>query len=276
MNEVTTEASKYADQLIDLVWKYGPNLVLAIITLIIGLWVVGIITRAIGRTMDKRQVDPSLAPFLKSLISISLKVMLIISVIGMAGVEATSFVAVIGAAGLAIGLALQGTLQNFAGGVIILLIKPFKVGDFIDAVGYSGTIHSIQIFNTYLKTADNKTIIIPNGQLANSSMTNYSTEPRRRVDWTFGVGYGDNAELTKQIIRDLIDADDRILSDPEPFIALSELADSSVNFVARAWVEAGDYWGVYFDMNEKVYKKFAEEGLNIPFPQMDVHLHKEN
>lgn len=268
------EAEKYTEQIIDLIWNYGPNLILALVTLIIGLWVIGILTRAIGGAMNKRNVDPSLAPFLKSLISAVLKVMLIISVIGMVGVEATSFVAVLGAAGLAVGLALQGTLQNFAGGVIILLLKPFKVGDFVDAAGYSGTIHAIQIFNTYLKTPDNKTIIIPNGELANSSMTNFSTEPRRRVDWTFGVGYGDNADKARKVLMDLITADQRILSDPEPFIGLSELADSSVNFVVRVWVESADYWAVFFDMNESVYKKFTEEGLNIPFPQMDIHLHK--
>ncbi|MEO1256731.1 MAG: mechanosensitive ion channel domain-containing protein, partial [Bacteroidota bacterium] len=221
-------------------------------------------------------VDPSLRPFLKSLLSAILKVMLFISVIGMVGIEATSFVAVLGAAGLAVGLALQGTLQNFAGGVIILLLKPFKVGDWIDATGYSGSVHAIQIFNTYLKTPDNKTIIIPNGQLANSSMTNYSTEPRRRVDFTFGVGYGDSTQKTRDTLMELIKADSRILEDPEPFIAVSELADSSVNFVVRVWVEAADYWGVYFEMNENVYNKFNEAGLNIPFPQMDVHLHKEN
>ena len=272
--EITEDVNKYADQLMGYVWQYGPQVVLAIVTLVIGLWIIGIITRGIGKAMDKRNVDASLAPFLKSLISTILKIMLIISVIGMVGIEATSFVAVLGAAGLAVGLALQGTLQNFAGGVIILLLKPFKVGDFVDAAGYSGTINSIQIFNTYLKTPDNKTIIIPNGQLANSSMTNFSTEPRRRVDWTFGVGYGDNADKTKDILMELIKADDRILSDPEPFIALSELADSSVNFVVRVWVEAGDYWGVFFDMNEKVYKRFDKEDLNIPFPQMDIHLHK--
>ena len=275
MNEVTAKATKVSDQIIDLIWQYGPNLIIAILTLIIGLWIIGMIMRGIGKSMTKKNVDPSLGPFLKSLISATLKVMLIISVIGMVGVEATSFVAVLGAMGLAIGLALQGTLQNFAGGVIILLLKPFKVGDYVDAAGYSGTIHSIKIFNTYLKTPDNKTIIIPNGNLANSSMTNFSTEPRRRVDWTFGVGYGDDAEKTKTVLLDLIKADSRILNDPEPFIALSSLGDSSVNFVVRVWVEASDYWDVFFDMNEKVYKKFAEVGLHIPYPQMDVHLHKE-
>ena len=157
---------------------------------------------------------------------------------------------------------------------MILLFKPFKVGDWIDAAGYSGSVNQIQIFNTILKTPDNKTIIIPNGGLANSSMTNYSTESRRRVDFTFGVGYGDSTQKTKETLMSLINADDRILKDPEPFVAVSELADSSVNFVVRVWVEAADYWGVHFDMNENVYNTFNEKGLNIPFPQMDVHVHQ--
>ncbi|GAB4244005.1 MAG: mechanosensitive ion channel [Ekhidna sp.] len=275
MEEVTQEANKYTEKLIELIWTYGPKVVAAIVTLLIGLWVIGMITRAIGRGMERKNMDPSLRPFLKSMISAALKVMLFISVIGMVGIEATSFVAVLGAAGLAVGLALQGTLQNFAGGVIILLLKPFKVGDWIDTGSLAGTVHSIQIFNTYLKSPDNKTIIIPNGTLANSSMTNFTAEPRRRVDWTFGVAYGDSTEKTRETLLALIHAEERILKDPEPFIAVSALADSSVNFVVRVWVESADYWNVFFDMNEKVYNKFNEVGLNIPFPQMDVHVHKE-
>lgn len=275
MEELITDASEHSEQLIDLIWTWGPKVVTAILTLVIGLWIISILVRAFGKTMNKRNVDPSLSPFLKSLLSTILKVMLFISVIGMVGIQATSFVAVLGAAGLAIGLALQGTLQNFSGGVIILLIKPFKVGDWIDTPNHSGTVHAIHIFNTILKTPDNKTIIIPNGGLANSSLTNYSTEPRRRVDLTVGVGYGDSTEKTRETLMELINADDRILKDPAPFIAVAELGDSSVNFTVRLWVEAADYWGVKFDMNEKVYNKFNEVGLNIPFPQMDVHLHKE-
>lgn len=275
MEEVTNEASRYTEMAIDLAMTWGPKVIAAIVTLLLGLWIIGMVTRAIGRTMQKKDVDASLRPFIKTLISATLKVMLFISVIGMVGIEATSFVAVLGAAGLAIGLALQGTLQNFAGGVIILLLKPFKVGDWIDTGSYSGTVHSIQIFNTYLKTPDNKTIILPNGSLANTSLTNFSSEPKRRVDFTFGVGYGDSTQKTRDTLMTLINADDRILKDPEPFIAVSALADSSVNFVVRVWVEAADYWPVHFDMNEKVYNKFNEVGLNIPFPQMDVHLHKE-
>ena len=185
----------------------------------------------------------------------------------------TSFIAILGAAGLAVGMALSGTLQNFAGGVMILIFKPFKVGDVIDAQGYLGAVKEIQIFNTVLTTPDNKTIIIPNGGLSTSSMTNYSTEETRRVDWTIGIGYGDDVDKAEQVIKRMCDEDTRILKDPEVFIAVSELADSSVNFAVRAWVKSDDYWGVFFDMNKKVYKVFAEEGLNIPFPQMDVHVH---
>lgn len=274
LENVMEESSQLSQQLIDLAWAWGPKIVTALITLILGLWIIRIITGGIGKAMDKRNVDPSLKPFLKTLIAAIFKVMLFISVIGMVGIEATSFVAVLGAAGLAIGLALQGTLQNFAGGVIILLLRPFKVGDWIDTGSYAGTVNSIQIFNTFLKTPDNKTIILPNGVLANSSLMNASAEPQRRVDWTFGVGYGDDTQKTRDTLMELIHADERILKDPEPFIAVSELADSSVNFVVRVWVESGDYWGVFFDMNEKVYNKFNEVGLNIPFPQMDVHVHK--
>lgn len=265
---------KISEKAVDLLWKYGPQVVLAIVVLIIGLIVIGFVTKAFRRVLTKRGADPSLIPFLSSLLGATLKVMLLISVIGMVGIEVTSFVAVLGAAGLAVGLALQGTLQNFAGGVIILILKPLKVGDFIEAVGHSGTVNEIQIFNTYLKTPDNVTIVIPNGQLANSSIKNYTTEDLRRVDWVFGVGYGDKAELAREVLMDLIKKDERILSDPEPFIALKELGDSSVNFVVRVWAKKEDYWGIHFDMNENVYKEFANRGLNIPFPQMDVHVHQ--
>ena len=193
----------------------------------------------------------------------------------MLGIEMTSFVAILGAAGLAVGMALSGTLQNFAAGVMILIFKPFKNGDFIEAQGHIGIVSEIQIFNTILKSLDNKTIIIPNGGLSNSSMTNYSTEPTRRVDWTFGIGYGDKTENAKEVLLRLMNEDARIISTPEaPFVAVSELGDSSVNFAVRAWVKSEDYWGVFFDMNEKVYNTFDKEGLNIPYPQMDVHVHK--
>lgn len=262
------------NQATEIVLMYGPKLVAAIAVLIIGSWIIKLVVRVIEKGMHKGGVDPSLRPFLVGIVGMLFKVMLIISVLGMLGIEMTSFIAVLGAAGLAVGMALSGTLQNFAGGVMILLFKPFKVGDVIDAQGYVGSVSEIQIFNTVLKTPDNKTIIIPNGGLSTSSMTNYSTEERRRVDWTIGVGYGDDLDKTRQVIRKLCDDDSRILKDPEVFIAVSELADSSVNFVVRAWVNAADYWGVFFDMNENVYKTFDKEGLNIPYPQMDVRIQK--
>ena len=195
-----------------------------------------------------------------------------ISVLGMLGIEMTSFIALLGAAGLAVGMALSGTFQNFAGGVMILIFKPFKVGDFIDAQGYMGVVKEIQIFVTILTTGDNKTIIIPNGGLSNSSMVNFSTQENRRVDWSFGIGYGDDLDKAKGIIQKLIDADERILKEPASLIVLGELADSSVNITVRAWANASDYWGIFFDMNEKVYHAFNNGGINIPFPQMDVHV----
>ncbi|AWB58578.1 MULTISPECIES: mechanosensitive ion channel domain-containing protein [unclassified Colwellia] len=254
---------------------YGPKLIGAILVWIIGGWVIGIIGNVFKTTLKKGGTDPSLMPFLTGIVNGLLKVLLVLTALGMLGIEMTSFIAILGAAGLAVGLAMSGTLQNFSGGVMILIFKPFKVGDVIDAQGYVGTVSQIQIFNTILKTPDNKTIIIPNGGLSTSSMVNYSTEAKRRVDWTIGVGYGDDLDKAREVIKRLCDEDERILKDPEVFIAVSALADSSVNFAVRAWVNAPDYWGVYFQMNEKVYKTFANEGLNIPFPQMDVHIHKD-
>lgn len=265
---------KYTDYISELLVAYAPKFILAIVVLILGLWVIKMINNTFGRLLDKRNVDTSLRGFLKSLVGIILKVMLFISVLTMVGVEMTSFIAILAAAGLAVGMALSGTLQNFAGGVMILLFKPFKAGDYIDAQGYAGTVADIQIFNTILKTPDNRTIIIPNGGLATSAMVNYSTEPKRRVDFTFGIGYDDDIDKARQIILDLIAKDERIHKDPAPFVMISELADSSVNFAVRVWSNAGDYWGIFFDMNEAVKKAFDKEGVSIPFPQTDVHLHQ--
>ena len=259
---------------VELVSQYGLQVLGAIVTLIIGLWVIGRLGKVFNKILNKSNVDDSLSSFLRSLFTIILRILLIVSIADMVGVETTSFIAVLGAAGLAIGMALSGTLQNFAGGVMILLFKPYKVGDFIDAQGYTGIVNEIQIFNTILKTPDNKTIIIPNGGLSSGSMTNYSTEEERRVDWTFGIGYGDDIDKAYAVLGKLISNDDRILKDPEPFMALSELADSSVNIVVRVWVKAPDYWDVFFKMNEEVYKTFDKEGLSIPFPQRDIHVHQ--
>jgi len=268
------DVSKLLDQSQNLITVWGLKLLGAIVVLIIGLWIIKAIMNKVGRQMEKNNTDPSLRSFLKSMLGITLKIMLIISVMMMLGIEMTSFIAILGAAGLAVGLALSGTLQNFAGGVMILIFKPFKVGDFIDAQGYMGVVKEIQIFITILTTPDHKTVIIPNGGLSTGALTNYSAEPTRRVDWSFGIAYGDDYDKAKTMILGLLKEDKRILSDPEPFIALGEMADSSVNITTRAWVKGEDYWGVFFDMNEKFYKNADKHGLSIPFPQVDVHLDK--
>ncbi|MFO7999482.1 MAG: mechanosensitive ion channel [Bacteroidales bacterium] len=254
---------------------YGLRLLGAIITLIIGFWVVSRIAKAIRNLMEKRNLDPSLRGFLSTLISIGLKILVVISVLGMVGIEMTSFIAILGAAGLAIGLALSGTLQNFAGGVLILILKPFKVGDFIEAQGFMGSVENIQIFNTILVTPSNQVITIPNGGLATEAVTNYSAKPTRRAEWVFGIAYGDKYPHARSVLLGLIQEDSRILKEPAPFIAISELNDSSVDIKVRVWVNSDDFWSVFFEMNEKVYDAFEKEGINIPFPQMDVHLSQE-
>jgi small conductance mechanosensitive channel len=261
------------DKITDLAITYAPKLVGAILVWIVGGWVIKGLIKTFSKMLDKSKTDESLKPFLKSIINAALRVMLIISVLTMIGIEMTSFIAILGAAGLAIGMALSGTLQNFAGGVVILVIKPFKVGDVIETQGYTGTVKAIQIFHTTLTTFDNKTIILPNGGLSSANLTNYTTEENRRVDWTFGIGYGDDVTKAKRILLELCLADQRIHTDPAPFVAVSALADNSVNFTVRAWVNVDEIWDVFFDMNEKVYIEFNKEGLNIPFPQMDVHIH---
>ena len=265
----------YYDKIIDVILFFGPKLVGAILVWIIGGIIIKSLVKGFEKLLNKRKIDESLKPFLKGIVSSLLKVMLVISVLSMLGIQMTSFVAILGAAGLAVGMALSGTLQNFAGGVMILIFKPFKNGDIIEAQGHTGSVSEIQIFNTILKTPDNKTIIIPNGGLSNGSMVNYSSESNRRVDWTFGIAYGDDSSKAKEVMLKLMTNDGRILSTPnEPFVAVSELGDSSVNFAVRAWVKAEDYWAVFFDMNEKIYNTFGKEGLNFPYPTMDVNVIK--
>jgi small conductance mechanosensitive channel len=276
MENINDQASQLLSMIYDVGAKYGLKLLGAIVALIIGLWIIKAINGSARKMMKKSKIDPSLSSFLSNMVSILLKTLLIISVLSMMGVKMTSFIAILGAAGLAVGMALSGTLQNFAGGVMILLFKPFKVGDFIEAQGHMGVVKEIQIFVTILTTPDNKTVIIPNAGLSNNSLTNFSAQPLRRVDWTFGIAYGDDYDKAKEMILGLIKEDKRILDDPEPFIALSELADSSVNITVRVWVKGEDYWGVFFDMNEKFYKNAEKAGLSIPFPQLDVHLDKNN
>lgn len=278
MEELLTSPSNvsldvFLTKMIDLGISVGSKILLAIVVFLVGRWIVRRLNKLLAKILEKRHVEASLSTFVKSLVNITLTLLLIIVVIGVLGIETSSFIALFASAGVAIGMALSGTLQNFSGGVMILLFKPFKVGDTIEAQGQSGTVREIQIFNTILATPDNKIIIIPNGGLSTGLLKNYSREATRRVDWEFGIAYGDDYTKAKAVIARLLDADGRVLKDPAYFIALTSLGESSVNIVVRAWVNAGDYWGVYFDMNEKVYKTFAEENLNIPFPQLDVHLH---
>ncbi|MDP2237940.1 MAG: mechanosensitive ion channel [Bacteroidales bacterium] len=274
IGNMSGELATISVYLYQMIVAYGLKLIGAIIALIIGFWVVGRIKAALVKIMEKRDVEPSLRTFLKSFLSVALKILVIITVLGMVGFQMTSFIAMLGAAGLAVGLALQGTLQNVAGGVIILLFKPFKVGDFIEAQSYLGTVKEIQIFNTILTTVDNKVVIIPNGGLATGSLVNFSKMDTRRVDWVFGIAYGDKYEKAESIIRNLIEKDERILQEPESFVALSKLNNSSVDIVVRCWVESVNYWPVFFDMNKNIYNTFAAEGISIPFPQMDVHLYE--
>ncbi len=265
----------FSNKIIELATSLGSKLLAALVVFIIGRWIIKKLNRLLATILEKRQVEASLASFSKSLVGITLNFLLIIIIISVLGIETSSFIALFASAGVAIGMALSGTLQNFAGGVMILLFKPFKVGDFIEAQGQSGTVKEIQIFNTIMTTPDNKIIIIPNGGLSTGIMKNYSKETMRRVDWEFGIGYGDNYDKAKIVLTRLLEEDARILKDPAYFIALTSLGESSVNIVVRAWVNAENYWSVYFDMNEKVYKIFAQEQLNIPFPQMDVHVHQK-
>lgn len=262
----------FLSKIIDLATSLGSRILTAIVVFLIGRWIVKKLNRIVLSIMEKKQVEASLFSFTKSLVSITLNFILIIVIIGVLGIETSSFIALFASAGVAIGMALSGTLQNFAGGIMILIFKPFKVGDVLEAQGQTGTVKEIQIFNTIISTPDNKIIIIPNGGLSTGIMKNYSKEPTRRVDWEFGIAYGDSYEKAKAVIERLLKADSRILSSPTYFIALNSLGESSVNIVVRAWVNAEDYWNVFFSINEKVYKTFAEENLNIPFPQLDVHL----
>ncbi len=250
------------------------SIAIAIAVLWIGSILIKKLSKVIGKRMEKSNLDPTLRPFLTTIISTLLKVILYITVIGILGIPTTSLAAILAAAGIAIGMALSGTLQNFAGGVMLLIFKPFKVGDLIEAQSYTGKVKEVSLFVTILTTLDNKTVILPNGPLSNGAMVNYSTEEFRRVDWKFGIAYGDDTINAREIIKKCIGTDDRILSNPEaPFVEVSGLGDSSVNFAVRVWVKQADYWGVFFKMNETIYQEFNANGISIPFPQMDVHVH---
>lgn len=266
---------QFIEQAIGAILHGAVKIAIALAIFFIGKWIINRIHSFVAKAFVRRNVELSLRTFLLSLIRIILMLILIVIVIGILGINTSSFLALFASAGLAIGMALSGTLQNFAGGVMILLFKPYKVGDFIEAQGYSGTVKEIQIFNTILNTPDNKTIIIPNGGLSTGSLNNYSKEGRRRVEWKIGIAYGDNFDTARQVILQLLSTDSRIFDTPAPFIALSNLGDSAVEVTVRVWTASDDFWGVYFDFNEKVYKEFEKHGLHFPYPQVDVHMINE-
>jgi len=258
-----------------LINNYGIPFLQAVAVLVIGLIVIRWLTRAIVKLMRRGNVSDSLIPFLRSLFNFGLKTLLVISVMGMVGIQMTSFIAVLGAAGLAVGMALQGTLQNFAGGVMILLLKPYQVGDVIEASGFVGTVKEIQIFHTILTTADNRKIIIPNSPLATNSLINYTAMPERRIDFAFGIGYSDDIDKAKAILMDLANEAEKVSHSTPPMVMVDSLGDSSVNLKLRVWVKAEDYWDLWFYVQEEVKKRFDKNGISIPFPQQDVHVYQE-
>ena len=263
------------------VWKmiqttgvdFGINLITAIVIFFVGKWVVNLVVKGLLNAMQKSDVDTTLRRFVANLARMLLMLFVIIAAIGALGVKTASLVALIGAAGLAVGLALQGSLSNFAAGVLIVLFRPYKVGDWIEGGGVSGSVEEVQILTTVLKTGDNKRVIIPNSQIMGTTITNYSANETRRVDLVVGVSYSDDLDKVRKELEGLVAADDRILDEPAVTIAVSELADSSVNFVLRPWVNTSDYWGVYFGLTEAIKKRFDEVGISIPFPQQDVYIH---
>ena len=265
---------EYLEKAYDFVAVYGMKIVIAIVVLIIGLWIIKRIVKVSDRVMEKRDVNVSLRGFLRSLLSILLKVMLVISIAEMVGFKTTSFIAVLGAAGLAVGLALQGTLANFAGGVMILLFKPFKVGDLIISQGHLGVVKEIHIFVTVLLTPENKTVILPNAAVSSNDIVNYTTEGLIRVDMNFGISYSSNIKTAKDTLMDILVNHPKVLKDPAPFVGVKELADSSVNLAVRPYTKPEDYWTVYFDVYEAGKLALDKAGVTIPFPQMDVHLNK--
>ncbi len=250
------------------------NLAAAIIIYLIGKWLAKVLAKATEKLLQRGNVDPALCKFTRSIVYAGIMIFTILAAVGRLGVQTTSFIAILGAAGLAVGMALQGTLSNFAAGVMLILFKPFKIGDFIEGGGTMGSVKEIKIFNTIMATPDNRKIIVPNSKIAGDTITNFSAIDRRRIDLTFGVSYDDDLKTAKQVLQDLVDADSRILKDPACTIAVSELADSCVNIVCRPWVAPADYWGVYFDLVEKAKSALEASGCSIPYPQRDVHVYE--
>ncbi|MDH5620896.1 MAG: mechanosensitive ion channel [Gammaproteobacteria bacterium] len=285
MNEdLTTAVNKFdwttlpqllQDKGIDLGIDFGIRAATALAIFLVGKFIIRLVVTAITKVMSAQDIDRTLMTFVCNLVRISLLVVVVIAAIGALGVETTSFIAIFGAAGLAVGLALQGSLSNFASGVLIVLFRPYRVGDFIEAAGIAGVVEQVQILTTVLKTGDNKQIIVPNSQIMNSIITNYSANDTRRIDMVVGVSYGDDLDKVRKTIEELVAADDRILNEPATTIGVSELAESSVNFVVRPWVSTADYWNVRFDLTEAIKKRFDLEGISIPFPQRDIHIYNQ-
>lgn len=260
----------------DLLMQYGMKALAAIAIFIIGRMVAKWVQRLITRMMKKTDVDPMIIGFTSSIAYIAMLAFVVVAALGQLGIQTTSFIAILGAAGLAVGLALQGSLANFAAGFLMIIFRPFKLGDVIEAAGVTGKVDAIHIFTTTLKTPDNKTIIIPNGKLSSDNIINYSTQETRRVDLTVGVSYDADLKEVRRVLEDIISKEERVLKDPEHLVAVGELADNSVNFVVRLWVNSGDYWGVTFDMNETIKTRMDEAGIGIPYPQRDIHLYQHN
>ncbi len=264
------------DKALELILVYGPKIILAIIVLIVGLWIINRFTKMTRKVMTARNVNVSLVGFVSSLTNLGLKALLLISVAGMVGIQTTSFIAILGAAGLAVGLALQGTLANFAGGVMVLIFKPYQVGDVIQAQGHLGVVKEIHIFVTVLLSPESKTIIIPNGAISNGDITNFTTEGKIRVDMVFGISYDSDIKKAKDILMKIMTSHPKVMKDPAPFVGVKELADSSVNLAVRPFANPADYWTVYFDVYEAGKIALDEGGITIPFPQMDVHFEKQS
>jgi len=270
------EISALLEQGRELITSFGFDALAAIVIFVVGRWVAKALAGLARKLMTRADVDVMLVRFVSSLVYFALLAFVVIAAVGRLGVQTASFVAVIGAAGLAIGLALQGSLANFASGVLLIIFRPYKVGDFVEAGGVSGTVEGVQVFSTIFKTGDNKRVIVPNAEITAGVITNYSANDTRRVDLVAGVGYDDDLDKVKQVLDDILSKDARILADPAPTIAVHELADSSVNLVVRPWVNTADYWDVYFDLTEQIKKRFDGEGISIPFPQRDVHVYQHS
>jgi small conductance mechanosensitive channel len=262
------------DSLLYEAFHLGKDLAICIIIYFVGRKIIKYINFGVGKLMNSKRIDPSVASFLKSLINIILTAALLIMIVNILGINNSSFVALLASVGVALGMALSGTLQNFSGGVMILLFRPYEIGDYIQAQGQEGTVKDIQIFNTVIITSDNRTIFIPNGGLSSNVVINFNNQKTRRVEWVIGVNYGTDFDKAKEVVQTILKADNRILTKPAPLIVLKTLNESSVDIQIRVWVNRSDYWDVYYNINEQIYKTFAAHGIGIPFPQLTVHLDK--